>query len=98
MPVNAVTTRDWSDSVKKKNQDMGIRQVVFVYDAKTQQVKLRDVKTGIQDNKYIQILEGLKAEEEVIIAPYGAIARILKDATKVKTVAKDKLFEVKEEK
>jgi HlyD family secretion protein len=98
IPVNAVTTRDWSDSVKKKNQDIGIRQVVFVYDAKTQQVKLRDVKTGIQDNKYIQILEGLKADEEVVIAPYGAIARILKDATKVKTVAKDKLFEVKEEK
>ena len=40
---------------------------------------LRDVQTGIQDNKFIQIVKGLKANEEVVVAPYGAIARLLKD-------------------
>ena len=102
VPVNAVTTRDWPDSVKTKQRnesDAGIndiRQVVFVYDSKTNQVELRDVKTGLQDNEYLQITSGLKEGEQVVIAPYGAIARILKDKMRVKVVAKDKLFTAKE--
>lgn len=101
VPVNAVTTRDWPDSLKNKHKDMtgnstdDIRQVVFVYDAKTKEVKMRDVKTGIQDNTYIQITDGLKEGEEVVIAPYGAIARLLKDKTKVNVVKKEQLFEEK---
>ena len=99
VPVNAVTTREWADSIKKKEAASGtttIRQLVFVYDAKTQTVVTRDVQTGLQDNTYLQITEGLKEGEEVVVAPYGAIARTLKDKTKVKTVAKDQLFEVKD--
>lgn len=94
VPVNAVTTRDWADSTK--NED-SIRQVVFVYNATEKKVLLRDVQTGIQDNKFIQIVNGLKTNEEVVVAPYGAIARLLKDKASVKSVAKDKLFETKEE-
>jgi HlyD family secretion protein len=103
IPVNAVTTRDWPDSVQKKmdaNPDLNrneIRQVVFVYDTKEKHVMLRDVRTGIQDNQYIQITEGLKAGEEVVIAPYGAIARTLKDKSKVAVTDKDKLYEAKKE-
>ncbi len=95
IPVNALTTRDWSDSIKKTMTTDEIRQVVFVYDSKTQTIAIRDVKTGLQDNKYIQITEGLKDDEQVVIAPYGAIARTLNDKTKVNVVDKDKLFEAK---
>lgn len=100
VPVNAVTTRDWADSVKNKKKADGtvndIRQVVFVYDSKDKKVKIRDVKTGIQDNEYIQVTEGLKEGEEVVIAPYGAIARTLKDKSAVSITDKEKLFEVKD--
>ena len=99
VPVNAVTTREWPDSIKNKSGSTSIndniRQVVFVYDSKTQMVDIRDVKTGLQDNKYLQITDGLKENEEVVTAPYGAIARTLNDKTKVKVVDKDKLFEAK---
>lgn len=99
VPVNAVTTRDWPDSVKNKNTGASafdnIRQVVFVVDPKTGTVALRDVKTGLQDNKYIEITDGLQEGEEVVTAPYGAIARTLSDKTKVQVVDKSKLFEVK---
>ncbi|HTN47612.1 MAG TPA: efflux RND transporter periplasmic adaptor subunit [Flavipsychrobacter sp.] len=101
IPVNAVTTREYEDSVKKKNEALGmdaIRQVVFVYDEKKKEVSLRDVKTGIQDNAYIQITEGLKSGEQVVIAPFGAIARTLKEKSKVIVVPKNKLFDAKEEK
>jgi HlyD family secretion protein len=101
VPVNAVTTRDWADSIKKKNKEAGIaeeiRQIVFVYDSKTKKVHIRDVKTGIQDNQYIQITDGLKEGEEVVIAPYGAIARTLKEKSSVTITDKDKLFEAKKE-
>ncbi len=98
VPVNAVAVRDYPDSLKKKNEGFdAVRQVVFVYDDKKKEVNLRDVKTGVQDNINIQILEGLKDGEEVVIAPYGAVARILKDKTKVKPVPKDQLFETKKE-
>jgi HlyD family secretion protein len=98
VPVNAVTTRDWPDSLKNKTQGSladNIRQVVFVYDEKTQNVLLRDVKTSMQDNKYIMVTDGLKENEQVVVAPYGAIARSLSDKMKVKVVEKDKLFENK---
>ncbi|MBS1588342.1 MAG: efflux RND transporter periplasmic adaptor subunit [Bacteroidetes bacterium] len=99
IPVNAVTTRDFPDSLKKvkANSDQ-IRQVVFVYDNQTQKVKLRDVQTGIQNNEYIQITAGLKEGEEVVIAPYGAIARTLKENMEVIKTDKAKLFESKENK
>ena len=99
VPVNAVTTREWPDSVKKKDAAVGkaesIRQLVFVYNAKTQKVTTKDVKTGLQDNTYLQITEGLNEGDEVVVAPYGAIARSLNDKTTVKTVPKDQLFEAK---
>lgn len=98
VPVNSVTTREWPDSVKKEMEASGIdeiRQVVFVYDKKTEKVSVRDVKTGIQDNEYIQITDGLKEGEQVVIAPYGAIARTLKDKSRVTVVDKDKLYETK---
>lgn len=98
VPVNAVTTRDWSDSMKKVMEASGsdeIRQVVFVFNKKDNKVTIRDVKTGIQDNEYIQITEGLEDGDEVVIAPYGAIARTLKDKTQVIVVDKDQLYEAK---
>lgn len=99
VPVNAVTTRDWPDSVKNKSDfsatNDNIRQVVFVYNPSTQTIEMRDVRTGLQDNKYLQITSGLKEGEQVVIAPYGAIARTLKDKNRVKVVDKDKLFEAK---
>jgi HlyD family secretion protein len=103
VPVNAVTTRDWPDSVKKLHKESAeggseeIRQVAFVYDKSTKQVVLRDVSTGIQDNQYIQVTKGMKDGEEVVIAPYGAITRLLKDKSAVRIVKKEDLFEEKKE-
>ncbi len=92
VPVNAVSTRDYPDSVAKKQPAKGLRQVVFVLNRKTQQLELRDVTTGIQDNNYLQILSGIRKGEEVVVAPYSAIARTLKDGTKVQVVKKEALF------
>lgn len=94
VPVNAVTTRDYPDSLKDKKETLpDVRQVVFVYDPAQKQVYIRDVTTGIQDNSYIQITSGIREGEEVVVAPYGTIARILKDKSKVSITDKNRLFD-----
>ncbi len=69
-----------------------LEEVVFIVD-KEGKVKKTAVKTSIQDINYIEITSGLKEGDEVVIAPYNAISKTLKDGTKVKVTAKDKLYE-----
>jgi HlyD family secretion protein len=71
-----------------------LEEIVFVLQ-KDGTVKKAIVKSGIQDLNYIEILSGLKGEEEVVMGPYNAISKTLKDGMKVKVVPKDKLFEKK---
>ena len=53
---------------------------------------MKQVKTGIQDNSYIEITEGLEPEAEIIVAPYSAISRQLKDELLVEVVTEEDLF------
>jgi len=53
---------------------------------------LKTVKTGIQDNNYIEITEGLDPEDEMVIAPYSAISRQLKNDMEVEVVSQEDLF------
>ena len=77
-----------------KTTSTDLDEVVFVLqpDGKVKKVV---VKTGIQDINNIEVTQGLKAGDEIVVAPYNIISKTLKDGTKVKVVPKDKLFEVK---
>jgi HlyD family secretion protein len=66
---------------KKPEAEKEKIEVVFVMEADT--VRLVPVKTGIQDDTYIEILEGLKGDEKVVSGPYSAISRQLKNGSKV---------------
>ncbi len=69
-----------------------LEEVVFILQ-KDGTVKKAVVKSGIQDINYIEVISGLMAGDEVVVGPYNAISKTLKDGAKVKVVAKDKLFE-----
>jgi HlyD family secretion protein len=56
-------------------------ECVFVYE--NGKAKLVKVKVGIQDDNYIQILEGLKDGDEVISGPYSMVSRIIRDGSRV---------------
>ena len=85
VPLIAVTAREKEEKkgkkgakakeVSQKEEDDEIREVVFVVSNDT--VGMREVKTGIQDNDYIQITSGLDEGEKVVTGPYSAIARKL---------------------
>jgi HlyD family secretion protein len=97
IPIQAVTTR--VDSTEKNTDvvadvDNELNEVVFV--VSNDSALIRDVKTGIQDNKYIEITDGLKETDQVVTAPYSAISRKLKNGSFVKVVDKDKLFNEKD--
>lgn len=69
------------------------QEVVFVY--KDNMVRKVEVETGIQDDRSIEILKGLSEGDEVVVAPYNAINRSLKDSMNVKKVKEEELFSTK---
>ncbi len=83
--VKVTDSKETSSSVEKHEIEC-----VFVVDG--EKVKLTPVKTGIQDNTYIQIISGLSAGQEVVAAPYNLISRVLKDGDLIERVEKSKLY------
>ncbi len=69
----------------------GVTELVFVLtDDNT--VEMRKVKTGIQDNNYIEITGGLEEGDVVVSAPYSAITRTLEQGSRVRVVDRQELF------
>jgi len=77
----------------KKDRSNKPKEVVFVI--KENKTKMIEVKTGISDDTYIEILSGLKGDEEVVSGPYRAISKELEDGSKVSMQAKRKGTEKK---
>ena len=111
LPIQAVTTRDTTKRASEKrvgrpseptsekeevvNKNSKPRECVFIL--RENKAILQLVKTGIQDNTYIEIKEGLKNGDIIITSPYNAISKTLNDQMVVKAVAKDQLFEKEKE-
>jgi HlyD family secretion protein len=71
VPIQAVTTRkDTADSSKKN-------ECVFIY--KDGIAVQTIVETGIQDDQNIHIVKGLTDSTEIVVGPYSAVSRVLKD-------------------
>ena len=107
IPIQAVTTRSDSmgkgattgftevdpnqvNQNKTTTKPSEMKEIVFI--AKGDSAKMVVVKTGIQDNSFIEIKDGLIGDEDVISAPFSAISRKLNDGKLIKKVQKDKLF------
>ena len=102
VPIQAVTTR--ADTANKKEESEIVKtddeesttekedlmEVVFVYEEG--KVKMYKVKTGVQDNTFIEIIEGITEDQEIITGPYRAVSKKLKDGDAVKKVDKKDLF------
>jgi HlyD family secretion protein len=54
---------------------------------------MKEVKTGIQDDEYIQIVSGIKQGEKIVSAPYEAISKKLKSGSKIKAIKEEELYE-----
>lgn len=76
IPIKAVTTRP--DSVK--NDEM--RTCVFVLESNGK-AKVKYVKTGVQDDQFIHIMNGLTKDDQVITGPYDEVAKNLNNGDEV---------------
>ncbi|MBN2214182.1 MAG: efflux RND transporter periplasmic adaptor subunit [Bacteroidales bacterium] len=94
LQIQAVTTRsdtlDVPDSVATEEHTDKPKEIVYLYD--NGKAVEQEVKSGIQDNNFIEITEGLKDSVEVIVAPYDVIARKLEDGTLVNKVREEDLY------
>jgi HlyD family secretion protein len=97
LPIQAVTARSDTTGKVENDEKTGetvvneeFIEIVFLYD--NGKAKLQEVKTGIQDNTYIEIIEGLNEGDEVITGPYRAVSKNLKNGDVVKKVDKKDLF------
>jgi HlyD family secretion protein len=93
VPIQAVTTRTDTTKTAATVSDEEIRTLVFVTDGTYALAK--DVKTGIQDNNYIEILSGVEDSVKVISSPFSAISKKLSDSTLIEIVKKEDLYKVK---
>jgi HlyD family secretion protein len=75
---------------KAKEKEAEPMEVVFVLEKG--KALMKKVKTGIQDDNYIEIIEGIADSTEVITAPYSVISKKLKNEMAVEKVEKEKLF------
>lgn len=106
VPIQAVTTRADTSGRKKSARERREEEKVgdgdkekktddvmeYVFLVKDDQAILTEVKTGIQDNTFIQITEGVEDGDEVITAPYRAVSKTLKNRDLVEKVKKEELF------
>lgn len=96
VPIQAVTTRVDSSIEASTLADEIIRTLVFVSDG-TQALAI-DVKTGIQDNNYIEIVSGLDTAQQIIVAPFSAISKKLSDSTLIEITSREELFKKEKDK
>lgn len=97
IPIQCVTTRVDSTNHKEGaivETDDELKEVVFV--VLNDSAILTTVKTGIQDNQFIEISEGLSTDDKIVTAPYSAISRRLNHGSIVEIVSKDELFKEKD--
>ncbi|NMB82979.1 MAG: efflux RND transporter periplasmic adaptor subunit [Ignavibacteria bacterium] len=78
-----------NDEQKPKNdKNNKPKEVVFIVNEG--KAKMVEVKTGISDDTYIEIVNGLKGDEEIITGPYRAISKDLEDGSKLSVTSKRK--------
>jgi HlyD family secretion protein len=88
VPIQAVTTRPKDEDKKEINNNEDLNEVVFVVDKDTVQMVI--VKTGIQDDEFIEIKEGLTTDKKVVTGPYNTISKDLKKGDLIKIEDKTK--------
>lgn len=101
VPVAAVTTRDTLNTTQDNNgsvntssgKTQNMKEIVFLN--KDGIATIREVETGISDFERIEIISGLEEGEEIVVGPYIAVSKRLKEGSPIQAKAKDKKSDAK---
>ncbi len=97
VPIQSVTTRlpkkpkldlkkteaDLDPTLSKQKTKVEVKPDEVVFIIENAQAKMTKVKTGISDNSYIEVTEGLNVGQDVVSGGYKMISRDLEDGKKV---------------
>jgi len=83
---------------KEKKETKEIKPIEVLFMLAKGKALMKEVKTGIQDDNYIEIISGISDSAEVITSPYSVISKKLKNNIAVEKVDKEKLFSTEKEK
>lgn len=106
VPIMAVTTRpdtakvvEYNMNPEKNNntdeeddESFKKEELVVAFIAVGDTAIMKIVETGIQDDKYIEVISGINEDDDVIIAPYSAVSKNLEDKKLVERVKLEDLF------
>lgn len=101
IPIQSVTARGGGMNMpqgdeeqapvsEKKNGDSKPKEVVFL--AENNKAKMVEVKTGLSDDNFIEIKEGLEEGQTVVTGSYKAISRELSDGSNLRVEEKKNSF------
>ncbi len=101
IPISAVVVKSDTTAVKKlevedpnseenKVKPHSDKKYECVFVKVGDKSKIRIIKTGIQDDTNIEVTEGLKKGDVIIIGPYTTVTKDLNSGDKVKIASKDK--------
>ncbi|OGU54275.1 MAG: efflux transporter periplasmic adaptor subunit [Ignavibacteria bacterium RBG_13_36_8] len=95
IPIQCVTARTPKDerrgeesesegeSAPKPKNGKTVKPEEVVFAVESNEAKLIKVETGISDDTYIEIINGLNESQEVVTGPYRAISKELEDGSKL---------------
>lgn len=87
VPISAVVMKSDKDKADAPaDSSENLKEAVFINE--NGKAVLRFVKTGIQDTQNIEIIDGLKQGESVIVGPYSTVTKDLKDGSMIHTEKK----------
>ena len=95
VPIQSVTTRAEEEENKGKKkpneeEEEELKEVVFLAQGDT--VAMVEIRTGVQDDNYIQVLSGISENDEVVSGPYTAISKKLEAGERILVVDEDELY------
>lgn len=101
VPIESITQRTDTSKAKSrssverimgetKSDDQKPITCVFILSGNT--VEVTAVETGIQDDRYIEIISGLSAGDKVISGPFDLVSQKLMPGDEVKVVSKENLY------
>lgn len=101
VPISAVVVKADTAAVKKlevedptaeetKVKQKSDKKYECVFVKVGDKSKIRIIKTGIQDDTNIEVIEGLKNGDVIIVGPYTTVTKDLQSGDRVKIASKDK--------
>jgi len=92
VPIQAVTTRVDTAMARESLTDAEAlaKEVVFV--VSNDSAIVRHVETGIQDTRFIEVISGLDSSQQIVVGPFSAVSRRLRNGMNVEVVEKKDLF------